>query len=260
MVNTNTAGRERSSIEKTLHSAGLDPQFNGEMHKLLIIDDDVELCGLIQGNLREDGFEVDAAHDPAIGMRFLESGQYALLILDVMLPGVSGFEVLRRLRNSSSEIPVVLLTARGDEIDRIVGLEIGADDYIPKPFHPRELAARIKAVLRRASAVPSGARADDRIKVGHVELDRGARSVRIGERGLDLSCVEFDVLAFLMSNAGRIVSRDQIASAVLGRELGALDRSIDMHISKIRQKLEDRANPSLIKTIRHAGYIFTKAY
>jgi two-component system response regulator CpxR len=230
------------------------------LDRLLIIDDDVELCALVRENIESEGFEVEAVHEPEQGLAKVRSGLYALLILDVMLPGMSGFEVLRKIRGIPSELPVLLLTARGEEVDRIVGLELGADDYLPKPFHPRELVARIRAILRRTHApAETPARQQGMLTVGDVEIDRGTRSVSRGKRPLDFTALEFDILKFLLENAGRVVSRDQLAEAVMGKTLSPFDRSIDMHISKIRKKLGERPGQQLIKTIRNAGYLFVLA-
>ena len=232
------------------------------MERLLIIDDDVELCALVRENIESEGFEVEAVHEPEQGLARVRSGLYALLILDVMLPGMSGFEVLRKIRAVPSAIPVLLLTARGDEVDRIVGLELGADDYLGKPFHPRELVARIRAILRRTRNAPEEAAPPVQVgvlKVGDVELDRGTRSVTRKKQSLELTALEFDILRHLLENAGRVVSRDQLAEAVMGKKLSPFDRSIDMHISKIRRKLGERPGRQLIKTIRNAGYLFVLA-
>jgi two-component system response regulator CpxR len=230
------------------------------VERLLIIDDDVELCALVREFLGPEGFELDTVHDPEQGLARLKSGIHALLILDVMLPGINGFDVLRKIRANGSHIPVLLLTARGDEVDRIVGLELGADDYLAKPFHPRELVARIRAILRRThEKEEKPERQMGHLQVGDVELDRGTRSVRRGKRTLNLTSLEFDILRFLLENAGRVVSRDQLAEAVMGKTLSPFDRSIDMHISKIRRKLGEHPGKQLIKTVRNAGYLFVLA-
>ncbi|MBI2678753.1 MAG: response regulator transcription factor [Candidatus Koribacter versatilis] len=232
------------------------------MERLLIIDDDVELCALVRENIESEGFEVEAVHEPEQGLTKVRSGIYSLLILDVMMPGMSGFDVLRKIRAMPSTLPVLLLTARGDEVDRIVGLELGADDYLAKPFHPRELVARIRAILRRTHTPATEATPERQmgmLQVGDVELDRGTRSVMRGKRALELTALEFDILRHLLENAGRVVSRDQLAEAVMGKTLSPFDRSIDMHISKIRRKLGERPGRQLIKTIRNAGYIFVLA-
>ena len=225
------------------------------MERVLIVDDDVELCELVAEYLTPEGFEVESVHDGERGLERALSGEHVLVVLDVMLPGMNGIEVLRRLRGQS-RLPVIILTARGDDVDRIVGLEIGADDYLGKPFNPRELVARIRAVLRRAH--PSQP-ASQRILVGDVELDPAARTVRRGGEAVDLTSVEFALLETLLRSAGQVVTREQIAKDVLGRRFMAYDRSIDMHVSKLRRKLgETSGGEERIKTIRGVGYIYAR--
>jgi DNA-binding response OmpR family regulator len=226
------------------------------MDRVLIVDDDTELCDLLKQYLASEGLTVDAAHDGRRGAELALTGEYALVVLDVMLPGLGGFDVLRLIRTESS-IPVVMLTARGDDVDRIVGLELGADDYLPKPFNPRELVARIRAVLRRARSTitaPSG----DLLTVGDVEIDRGSREARRGAEQLSLTTAEFDLLDLLLRSAGRVVTRDEIAKAVLGREFTPFDRSIDMHVSNLRKKLGTHGDGlERIKSVRSVGYLYT---
>jgi DNA-binding response OmpR family regulator len=227
---------------------------DGKLESVLIIDDDVELCELITEFLKDEGFKVQAIHDPESGLARLASESFSIVILDVMLPKFNGFEVLRRLRASGNHVPVLLLTARGEEVDRIVGLEIGADDYLPKPFNTRELTARLRAILRRiaqASVVPSPS---PTIKVGNVELNSSARTVKRGNKALELTSVEFDLLRELMRNAGQVVTREDLSTNVLGRPFSPFDRSIDMHISKLRRKLGE--GDDSIRTIRNSGYLF----
>ena len=227
------------------------------MDHILIIDDDVELCALVTEYLASEGFNVEAIYDGERGLeRALQDG-YSLVVLDVMLPGMNGFDVLRRIRSSSS-LPVLLLTARGEDVDRIVGLEIGADDYLPKPFNPRELVARIRAVLRRTQeGVGSGSQVPEILKVGDVELDPATRIVRHAGKAVDLTSVEFNLLEVLLREAGRVVTRERLASAVLSRKFSPFDRSIDMHVSKLRRKLGDTdGGTEYIKTVRGVGYIF----
>jgi two-component system response regulator CpxR len=230
------------------------------MEDVLIIDDDVELCGLVSEYLQAEGFQVEATYDGERGLERALSGQHILIILDVMLPGLNGFEVLRRIRGSS-RIPVLLLTARGEDVDRIVGLEIGADDYLPKPFNPRELVARIRAILRR-SVRPEEAghdRRPDIVRVGDIELDPATRSVRHRGQAVDLTSVEFNLLEVLLREAGRVVTRERLVYAVLSRKFSPFDRSIDMHVSKVRKKLGDSEEGiEHIKTVRGVGYIFTR--
>jgi DNA-binding response OmpR family regulator len=225
--------------------------------RILVIDDDVELCSLVSEYLRPEGFQVESAHDGNSGLTRALSAEHTLIVLDVMLPRLNGFDVLRKLRDSS-RIPVLLLTARGEDVDRIVGLEIGADDYLPKPFNPRELVARIRAILRRTrgkgeTPVP------EVIRVGDVELDPATRSVQHRGKAVELTSVEFGLLQVLLREAGRVVTREALVDEVLGRKFSPFDRSIDMHVSKVRKKLGDSGSEDYIKTIRGAGYIFALA-
>jgi two-component system, OmpR family, response regulator CpxR len=228
------------------------------MERILIIDDDVELCHLVGEYLQAEGFTIDCVHDGESGLKKANAGEYLLAVLDVMLPGINGFEVLRRIR-ATSRLPVLLLTARGEDVDRIVGLEIGADDYLPKPFNPRELVARIRAVLRRThgegGALPS---APDVVRVGEVELDPATRTVRLDGKPVDLTSVEFNLLEVLLREAGRVVPRERLVNAVLSRKFSPFDRSIDMHVSKVRKKLGDTDSDEHIKTVRGVGYIFAR--
>jgi two-component system response regulator CpxR len=229
------------------------------MDGILVIDDDVELCGLLREYLEAEGFGVEFAHDGESGLKRALSAAYLLVILDVMLPGMNGFEVLRRIRANSS-MPVLLLTARGEEVDRIVGLEIGADDYLPKPFHPRELVARIRAILRRTrEATPRASGQPEAVRVGDVELDPSTRVVRQGGKPIELTSVEFGLLEVLLREAGHVVTRERLANTVLGRKFSPFDRSIDMHVSKVRRKLGDsEGSAEHIKTVRGVGYIFAR--
>ena len=222
---------------------------------MLLVDDDVELCSLLGELLSREGFEIRMAHDGQSGLERAQREPYDLIVLDVMLPGLDGFEVLRRLRQSSM-VPVLMLTARGEDVDRIVGLELGADDYLPKPFNPRELVARIRAILRRIEAkAPAGA---GRIEVNGVVLDPGNREVfRNGQR-IEMTTLEFDILESLMRSAGRVVSRDELMESLYNRKATPFDRSIDMHISHLRKKLETDAEP-IFKTIRGVGYQFCRS-
>ena len=231
------------------------------MDRILIIDDDFELCSLVSEYLEPEGFRVESVHDGETGLQRALNGNYLLVVLDVMLPGISGFDVLRRLR-ATSRIPVLLLTARGEDVDRIVGLEIGADDYLPKPFNPRELVARIRAVLRRTSADPKGvgtARPPEILRIGDIELDPATRTVKHGGQPVELTSVEFNLLEVLLREAGRVVTREELVSAVLSRKFSPFDRSIDMHVSKVRKKLGDLSGElEHIKTVRGVGYIFAR--
>ncbi|PYX66816.1 MAG: DNA-binding response regulator [Acidobacteria bacterium] len=228
------------------------------MDGVLVIDDDVELCGLVSEYLGGEGFTVECVHDGKRGLEHALRGNHLLVVLDVMLPGMNGFEVLRHLREKS-HIPVLLLTARGEDVDRIVGLEIGADDYLPKPFNPRELVARIRAILRRTKNGDRSASPLQIVRVGDIELDPATRTVRQAGSLIELTSVEFNLLEVLLREAGRVVSRERLVNAVLSRKFSPFDRSIDMHVSKVRKKLGDSEGaPEHIKTIRGVGYIFSR--
>jgi two-component system response regulator CpxR len=221
--------------------------------RILVIDDDAELCSLLAEFLGREGFTVEFRHDGLSGLARATEGVFDLVVLDVMLPGLDGFEVLRRLR-AKSRLPVLMLTARGEDVDRIVGLELGADDYLPKPFNPRELAARIRAILRR---VRGPASAEGRIEVNGVTLDPGTRSVEVDGRPVELTTFEFEILELLMRAAGRVLSRDALMEHLYNRKATPFDRSIDMHVSHLRKKLE--VSRPLIKTVRGVGYQFLKS-
>jgi len=226
------------------------------MERILIVDDDVELCSMIAEYLRREGFQVEAVHNGERGLERALSRSHDLLLLDVMLPGMNGFDLLRQLR-ASSDLRVLLLTARGDDVDRIVGLEIGADDYLPKPFNPRELLARVRAILRRPQNGKGGLEAGERLAVGDVELDLGSRTTSRNGEAVELTSVEFSLLEALLRSAGKIVSREELAQKVLGRNLNLFDRSIDVHISKLRKKLGEMVRGAeRIKTVRGAGYLY----
>ena len=227
------------------------------MERVLVIDDDVGLCELVEEYLEPEGYDVEATHNGERGIDRALSNEHSLVILDVMLPGMNGFDVLRRIR-AKSRIPVLMLTARGDDVDRIVGLEIGADDYLSKPFNPRELVARIRAVLRRMQpdeAQASSAR--ESLVVGDIEMDTARRAVRRSGEAVELTAVEYDLLERLLRSAGQIAKREELVKEVLGRELSPFDRSIDMHVSNLRKKLGHQLNGmERIKTIRGVGYIY----
>lgn len=231
------------------------------MNSILIIDDDKDLCELLRDYLTPEGFEVAAVHNGLEGSERALAGQFALIVLDVMLPGINGLEVLRRIR-AASHIPVLMLTARGEEVDRIVGLEIGADDYLPKPFNPRELVARIRAVLRRADSQPPPSPQSPgnpgKLIVGDIELIPGNRTLLCAGQKAELTSVEFDILEVLLRMAGQVVSRDDLVKQALGRNITAYDRSIDVHVSSLRKKLGHRKDASeRIKTIRSIGYLYS---
>jgi len=230
-------------------------------NRVLVIDDDMELCELLTDYLRPEGFDVESVHNAQRGIERALSGDLTLVVLDVMLPDMSGFDVLRRIRDRS-RIPVLMLTARGDDIDRIVGLEMGADDYLPKPFNPRELVARIRAVKRRAE--PEKRKTEtkalpERIALGDIELDTGTRTVFRSGRIIELTAVEFNLMEELLLNAGQLVSREELVKKVLGRALSPYDRSIDVHISSLRKKLGPEINGiERIKTVRGMGYLYAQ--
>jgi len=237
------------------------------MERVLIVDDDRELCELVAELLGEEGFEIEVANRSELGLERALSGEHSLVVLDVMMPGMNGFEVLRRLRAQGSDVHVMMLTARGDDVDRIVGLEIGADDYLPKPFNPRELVARIQAILRRvrparhegAAAPPAGTREPGRLAIGDVEVDTGTRQVWREGVAVELTNVEYEILVELLGSAGLVVRREVLVRTVLGRELSVFDRSIDMHISHLRKKLGHRTGDAeRIKTVRGVGYVYAR--
>ena len=240
------------------HNAPPSSPLETELPKrLLVIDDDVPLCTLVAEFLERDGFDVSLAHDGITGLDRAFEPAWQAIVLDVMLPGLGGFEVLRRLRERC-RTPVIMLTARGEPVDRIVGLEMGADDYVPKPVDPRELAARIRAVLRRSDPDASAAGPAARLRVNAITIDPSARDAWHGNRLLDLTTIEFDLLLALARAAGRVVTREELSPTVLGRPYSPLDRSLDVHVSNLRRKLGDgRPGVALLKTIRSTGYLLS---
>jgi two-component system, OmpR family, response regulator len=219
--------------------------------QVLLADDDVELAGMLTEYLEREGFTVTAVHDGEAAARLALSGSYQIVVLDVMMPKQDGIEALRQIRQTS-RVPVVMLTARGDDVDRIVGLELGADDYVPKPCTPRELVARLRAILRRAQPGAAGGP----LEIGALKLWPEKRRAEWHSHELVLTSIEFNVLEVLMKNAGRVVSKHEISEQALGRPLARFDRSIDVHLSAIRQKLGDGAR--LIRTVRGLGYHLVK--
>jgi len=222
------------------------------MDRVLIVDDDVELCRLLVERLSGEGFTIEVVHDGQHGLERALSREHTLVILDLMLPGVGGLDVLRRLRTQSS-VPILILTARGEDVERILGLEIGADDYLPKPFNPRELIARIRAILRRSSKSALNSKT---LTVGDIRLDPAAREAWINETPLDLTSVEFTLLETLMHDAGCVVTREHLTETVLGRRLGPFDRVIDVHVSNLRKKFGLANSSERIKAVRGSGYLF----
>ena len=227
---------------------------------LLMIEDDGRLAQMVAQYLGQSGFVVSIAGDGQQGLASVQSAPPDLVILDLMLPDMDGLEVCRRIRSlpgALAQVPVLMLTAKGDPMDRIIGLEIGADDYLPKPFEPRELLARIRAVLRRRG--DGAPQANNVLRFGTLEIDRDARTVAVGAQVCDLTSYQFDLLVALAERAGRVLSRDQIMEAVRGRELDAFDRSIDVHMGRIRAAIElDAKNPKRILTVRGVGYVFAR--
>lgn len=223
------------------------------MDDILLIDDDVELCSMLTEYMGRYGFRTTVVHRGDTGLKAALDKPYALVLLDVMLPGLDGFEVLRRIR-ASSAVSVLLLTARGEDVDRIVGLEIGADDYLSKPFNPRELLARVRAILRR-SAGAQVVQEQTLLRADGLELNRAARTVTQDGKKIELTDVEFALLEALMHAPGKVVTREEISESVLGRKFHPFDRSLDMHVSRLRRKLSGKdAAEELVKTIRGTGY------
>lgn len=225
--------------------------------KILIIEDEPAMVELLRYNLESEGFDVVSAHDGEEGLMAVEEVQPDLLLLDWMLPGVSGIEICRRVRRDAkrSALPIIMITARGEEHDRIRGLDIGADDYVTKPFSPAELLARIRALLRRHNP-DIGA---DRLKVADVEMDLVAYRVRRGDRDLHLGPTEFKLLRFFMERAGRVLTREQLLDGVWGQNVYVEDRTVDVHIRRLRKALNGDSDPDLIRTVRAVGYCFERA-
>jgi two-component system phosphate regulon response regulator OmpR len=234
--------------------ARADPMTSAGTRKtrVLVIDDDERLNALLTRYMDRFGLSVQSATDPRSGLRILKSDPPDIVILDVMLPEIDGFAVCRKVRETS-RVPIIMLTARGEVMDRILGLELGADDYLAKPFEPRELVARVQAVLRRG--IPSDN--EERLRAGNLDVDGSTRSVRLAGRDLGVTTAEFELLALLVRNRGRVLSRERILDGTRGIDWEAYDRSIDVLISRLRQKLGDDAkHPSFIRTVRGAGYVF----
>ena len=247
-----------------MHPMDASSHYHSAMQQLLMIEDDARLAQMVGEYLGRSGFGITHALDAKAGLALLQEPPGAppdLVILDLMLPDMDGLEVCRRMRalpGEAGQVPVLMLTAKGDPMDRIIGLELGADDYLPKPFEPRELLARIRAILRRRGE--GGAQpAAKTLRFGTLEIDRDARTVTVMGQPAELTSYQFDLLIALAERAGRVLSRDQIMEAVRGRELEAFDRSIDVHMGRIRAAIEaDAKNPKRILTVRGVGYVFAK--
>jgi DNA-binding response OmpR family regulator len=225
------------------------------MQRLLMIDDDARLAAMVRDYLGASGYAVEVAGDIASGVAALRARPADLLILDLMLPDGDGLEACRRMRAEGVDLPILMLTAKGDPIDRVIGLEIGADDYLAKPFEPRELQARVKALLRRTGS----ATAESALRFGRLEIDRAARTVRIGGELRPVTSHQFELLVALAERAGRVLTREQLMDLVRGETLEAFDRSIDVHIARIRAAIEDDPrHPKRIVTVRGAGYVFAR--
>lgn len=223
---------------------------------ILVVDDEADLVELVSYNLKKEGFLVDSASDGETALTRIRKGKYDLLILDLMLPGIQGMELCRILRNDpkTSVLPIIMLTAKGDEVDRILGLEMGADDYMAKPFSPRELVARVKAVLRRSKEKPVSEKI---LKIGDIEIDRERYVVSVRTKPVKLSATEFKLLLFLAERKGKVFSRDQLLDAVWRDEAFVEPRTVDVHIRRLRSNIEeDPAKPKYIKTMRGIGYFF----
>ncbi len=231
----------------------LDIEFLSE--QILLVEDDPRLAGMVQDYLGEAGYSVTIAPNGAEALGKQKSGAFSAIILDLMLPDMDGLEICRTIRTTDN-IPILMLTAKGDAMDRVVGLELGADDYLPKPFEPRELLARLKAILRRGGASGNA----ETLRFGRLEIDRNSREVRLDARICSLTSHQFDMLHVLARSAGRVLSRDALMDALKGTALEAFDRSIDVHISRIRAEIEDDAKkPKRVITVRGAGYLFARS-
>ncbi|OGW36567.1 MAG: DNA-binding response regulator [Nitrospirae bacterium RBG_13_39_12] len=223
---------------------------------ILVIDDEADLVELVSYNLKKEGFRVDSASDGETALYKLRKNKYALVVLDLMLPGIQGIELCRILRNNpdTAGLPVIMLTAKGEEVDKIVGLEIGADDYITKPFSPRELVARVKAVLRRAKEKPL---TENLLKIGELEIDKERYNISIKGKLVKLSATEFKLLLYLAERKGKVFSREQLLDAIWRDEAFVEPRTVDVHIRRLRSQIEEApANPKYIKTMRGIGYFF----
>ncbi|MBS1839420.1 MAG: response regulator transcription factor [Acidobacteria bacterium] len=247
----------RGRYKQTVQQTKTERSGDWPATRVLVVDDDVELCELVEQYLRSQGFDVDSVYDGTTGVANALSNSYDMIILDVMLPGIRGFEALRQIRAKSS-IPVIMLTAHGEDVDRIVGLEIGADDYMPKPFNPRELAARIHAILRRTNARTAKQTQSPAILcLEDVRIDLLERTAHRKTRDLELTSAEFELLALFFKSPGQVLTREELVKNVLGRDMEPSDRSLDVHISNLRKKIalpED--DTERIRAIRNVGYVY----
>jgi DNA-binding response OmpR family regulator len=252
-------GREVCGVDNRVDkSLAVDRKLESIAGHILVIDDDAELCRLVSRFLGAEGYSVQTVQTSGLGIERALSGDYDLVVLDVMLPEMDGFEVLRRMRAKTST-PVLMLTARGDDLDRILGLEMGADDYLAKPFNTRELSARVRAILRRVNSTNTSVALPEvaSTRVGDLELNARARTVRCAGEGLNLTTVEFDLLQRLLRSAGSVVGREELTKDVLGREFSPFDRSIDTHVWSLRRKVGNALDGSeRIKGIRGVGYLY----
>lgn len=248
--------RENNNQNPAMASSWSERSVSVPKDHILLVDDDEKLATVVKEYLAQNGFEVSTANNGSIAIEVFETGQFDLVLLDLMLPDIDGLEVCRRLRTIRN-IPVLMLTAKGDPLDRIVGLEIGADDYVAKPFEPRELLARIRAILRRVRA---GDVSEQNIMTfGSLEIDKDALEARLNGQRSDLTAYQFELLRILAEGAGRVLTRDQIMNCLQGDELEAFDRSIDVHISRLRAEIEDDPKqPKRVLTVRGVGYVFAK--
>lgn len=232
------------------------PNKDADSRRVLLVDDDPQLCDMLAEYLHREGFLVATVHDGQAGVDAVAEGGIDVVVMDITMPVIDGFEALRRIR-TTSEVPVVMLTARGDEVDRIVGLEIGADDYLPKPFNPRELAARLRAVLRRAHHSPITSSGTEVFEQGNVRIEPGSRRLLKKGTPVLVTATEFVIAELLLRSAGQVVTKDELMEKALGRRLTPYDRSLDTHIANLRRKLGTADDGSaLIKTVRGQGYIF----
>jgi len=228
-------------------------------NRILLIDDDLSLGQLLQEYLEIEGFELETAHNGVTGIQKADKN-FDLILLDVMMPDISGFDVLKQIRHKGNKTPILMLTAKGDEMDRVLGLELGADDYLPKPYSHRELVARIRALIRRAHIDSDGTSKHIHLTINGIEIDTATHTVKVNDQELELTTTEFRVLQALMQEAGSVIDKNNLNIAALGRPIELYDRSIDMHVSNLRKKISSASDDSQkIKTIRGVGYLFVNS-